>query len=407
MPPAIRATLAVRRALVATCDRASPDPALLPDHAVAIDGGVVAWIGPDAGAAGARSTSPPRRSSTPMAGSSPRASSTPTPTWSSATTARAPRSSARSRPGGPTPRSPAPGGGIRATMRATRAAPDEELLRTALARARRLLSWGVTTVEVKSGYGESVREELRLLRVVRELGRALAGQVDVVATALPLHAIPTGRDRAGWVREVIERPPARSRPGASRRGLRRLRVLDRLRGGRGEARPAGGARPRARAAAARRPARGRSAPPSWPPSSGASSADHLEHVSQAGIAALARGGVVAGLLPASTLLLRGSTFAPGRRARRRRRRRRARHQRQPGLGDEREPRALALASPAWKTGSRPVKPCGPPAGAAPGRFAAKRRGGSPQGPPRTWCSGGRGRLPTSAGTRRSTTSSRS
>ncbi|MCX5731237.1 MAG: imidazolonepropionase, partial [Deltaproteobacteria bacterium] len=53
MPPAIRATLAVRRALVATCDRVSPDPALLPGHAVAIAGGAVAWVGPDADLAAA------------------------------------------------------------------------------------------------------------------------------------------------------------------------------------------------------------------------------------------------------------------------------------------------------------------------------------------------------------------
>ena len=96
------------------------------------------------------------------------------------------------------------GGGIRATMRATRAASDAELVGAARARARRLLAWGVTTVEVKSGYGESVEEELRLLRVIRELGRAVAGEQDVVATVLPLHALPAGRDREGWVREVVE-----------------------------------------------------------------------------------------------------------------------------------------------------------------------------------------------------------
>jgi len=311
MPPAIRATLAVRRALVATCDRASPGPALLPDHAVAIDGGVVAWIGPDPELPTAVDLSSTEvvdadgRLLTPglvdshthlvFGDDGERAEE-----FGALASGRTYAEIARA------------GGGIRATMRATRAAPDEELLRTALARARRLLSWGVTTVEVKSGYGESVREELRLLRVVRELGRALAGQVDVVATALPLHAVPTGRDREGWVREVIEvLLPAVARDrlaegcdafvsstafgvDEARRVLLAARDL--------------GLVPRLHADQL---ADDRAA--ELAAEVGASSADHLEHVSQAGIAALARGGVVAGLLPASTLLLRGSTFAPGRR----------------------------------------------------------------------------------------------
>lgn len=101
----------------------------------------------------------------------------------------------------------AAGGGILQTVRETRAAPDEVLL----ARARRwlaeMLSHGVTTVEVKSGYGLSVDDELRLLRLAAQL--ADEGPLDIVPTFLGAHAIAPefrGRDdgAAAYMRNVID-----------------------------------------------------------------------------------------------------------------------------------------------------------------------------------------------------------
>jgi imidazolonepropionase len=310
MPSALRATLVVRRALVATCDGADQDPALLPDHAVAVEGATVRWVGPDAALpevvdlsaaesidAGGRLVSPGLVDSHThlVFGDDGSRSEEFAALASGASYSEIAKA----------------GGGIRATMRATRAASDEDLLQGAVARARRLLSWGVTTLEVKSGYGESVEEELRLLRVARELGRSLRGELEVVATVLPLHALPGGRGRESWLREVIDDllpAVARDRLASAcdafvaatafgvdeaRRVLLAARAL--------------GLVPRLHAdQLADDQAAGLAA------EVGAASADHLEHVSPDGIRALADGGVVAGLLPASTLLLRGSTFAPGR-----------------------------------------------------------------------------------------------
>jgi imidazolonepropionase len=82
----------------------------------------------------------------------------------------------------------AAGGGIKATVAATRAASEDELVALAASRLRRLLADGVTTVEVKSGYGLDLDTELRMLRVARELGRQLP--VDVVTTFLGAHTVP-------------------------------------------------------------------------------------------------------------------------------------------------------------------------------------------------------------------------
>ncbi|MDX5376764.1 MAG: imidazolonepropionase [Halomonas sp.] len=80
------------------------------------------------------------------------------------------------------------GGGILSTVRATRAASEEELFDLARARLEALMGEGVTTVEIKSGYGLSVADELKMLRVARRLGEALP--VQVVTTLLGAHALP-------------------------------------------------------------------------------------------------------------------------------------------------------------------------------------------------------------------------
>src|SRR5688572_31046828 len=72
------------------------------------------------------------------------------------------------------------GGGILSTVRATRAASDEELLDIMLQRLDRMLVEGVTTCEAKSGYGLTLHDELRLLRLARQAG--VIHPVDVVPT---------------------------------------------------------------------------------------------------------------------------------------------------------------------------------------------------------------------------------
>ncbi|MSO92224.1 MAG: imidazolonepropionase [Rhodospirillales bacterium] len=84
------------------------------------------------------------------------------------------------------------GGGIRSTMKATRAADEDELFATAAGRMKALLGEGVTTLEIKSGYGLDLDTELRMLRVARRLGRELP--VQVVTTFLGAHACPPEHD---------------------------------------------------------------------------------------------------------------------------------------------------------------------------------------------------------------------
>ncbi|GAB5344175.1 imidazolonepropionase [Pseudomonas fluorescens] len=89
----------------------------------------------------------------------------------------------------------AKGGGIASTVRATRAASEDELFASAHKRLRSLLRDGVTTVEIKSGYGLDLASERKLLRVIRRLGEALP--VSVRATCLAAHALPPEyKDRA-------------------------------------------------------------------------------------------------------------------------------------------------------------------------------------------------------------------
>ncbi|WP_249678281.1 imidazolonepropionase [Pseudomonas abieticivorans] len=89
----------------------------------------------------------------------------------------------------------AAGGGIASTVRATRAASEEELLASARRRLVSLLRDGVTTVEIKSGYGLDLASERKLLSVIRRLGHELP--VTVRATCLAAHALPPEyKDRA-------------------------------------------------------------------------------------------------------------------------------------------------------------------------------------------------------------------
>jgi imidazolonepropionase len=304
-----RATLAIRRALVATCDAGPSDAGLVPDGAVAIDDRLVAWVGPDArleaavdldGAevvdAGGRLVTPGLVDAhTHLVHAGDRAGEL-------ALRARGQDYLAIARAGG----------GIASTVRATRAASSEELLAGAIERARRLAAEGVTTVEVKSGYGLSIEHELRLLAVVDELRHALWAEVTVIPTLLAAHAVPPEGDRERWLRaievelvpEVARRGLAASCDAFAEQGAFTVGECRRVLA----AGAAHGLVPRLHAD--QLSASGGAA---LAAELGCASADHLEHVDGAGIAALARAGVVAGLLPTSTLWLGGDRWAPARR----------------------------------------------------------------------------------------------
>jgi len=91
------------------------------------------------------------------------------------------------------------GGGILSTVRATRAASESQLLEVSLPRLQALAAEGVTTVEIKSGYGLTLADELKMLRVARRLG-SLAN-VNVSATLLAAHAVPS--EYAGRADEYV------------------------------------------------------------------------------------------------------------------------------------------------------------------------------------------------------------
>jgi imidazolonepropionase len=92
------------------------------------------------------------------------------------------------------------GGGIASTVAATRAASDDQLFATASARARTLMAEGVTTLEIKSGYGLSEQHEARCLGVARRLGRELP--LSVRTTSLAAHALP--KEYAGRADDYID-----------------------------------------------------------------------------------------------------------------------------------------------------------------------------------------------------------
>jgi imidazolonepropionase len=200
------------------------------------------------------------------------------------------------------------GGGIRATVAATRAASAEQLFASAAARARVLMAGGVTTLEIKSGYGLAAVHEARCLAVARRLGRELA--LSVRTTSLAAHALApefAGRPddyiaaACSWLAEqqaaglvdavdafcdTIAFNPAQTErvfQAAQRLGLPLKLHAEQLS-------DQGGA-----ALAARY---------------GALSCDHLEHLSAAGIAAMRGAGTVAMLLPGAYYFLRETRLPP-------------------------------------------------------------------------------------------------
>jgi len=201
------------------------------------------------------------------------------------------------------------GGGIVSTVRATRAATEEELAASALRRLDHLIAEGVTTVEVKSGYGLDLESERRCLAVARGLGAARP--VAVAATCLAAHAVPpefAGRADA-YVEEVCER----ILPGLAREGL--ADAADAFCEGIAFS-PAQTRRVFAAARALGLPVKLHADQLSnlhgaaLAAEHGALSADHLEHTDEAGCAALARAGTVAVLLPGAFHTLRETRMPP-------------------------------------------------------------------------------------------------
>jgi imidazolonepropionase len=94
------------------------------------------------------------------------------------------------------------GGGILSSVRTTRSASEDELFESGMARLREMVSWGTTTVEAKSGYGLDIETELKMLRVIKRIGKNLP--VTVVPTFLGAHSVPKGSDKSDYVRLVIE-----------------------------------------------------------------------------------------------------------------------------------------------------------------------------------------------------------
>ena len=203
----------------------------------------------------------------------------------------------------------AAGGGILSTVRATRDADEASLVDSARARLRDLVADGVTTVEIKSGYGLDLETERRCLRAAREAGR-LAG-VRVRTTYLGLHAVPPEHraDRARYVALVRDEVlPALAAEGlvdavdayAESIAFTPEEVASVFEAARGLGLPVklhadqlgdgGGA-----ALASRY---------------GALSADHVEYVSDAGVRAMAEAGVTAVLLPGAFYMLRETRKPP-------------------------------------------------------------------------------------------------
>jgi len=204
------------------------------------------------------------------------------------------------------------GGGINSSVRDLRERSEDELFELAVGRLRKVLAHGTTTVEVKSGYGLTLEDELKMLRVVDRLSRQ--PWIDVVPTFLGAHAFPSEyRDRRDdYVRLVVDEmipavaeaglavfcdvflEPGVFTPDEARQVL--SAAIDH------------GLTPRLHADEFES-----SAGAELAAELGAASADHLGAISDEGIEALARSATVATLLPGTLLFLGHTRYPPARR----------------------------------------------------------------------------------------------
>jgi imidazolonepropionase len=201
------------------------------------------------------------------------------------------------------------GGGIVSTVRATREANEYELLRQADLRAHALLMDGVTTVEIKSGYGLELEAERRMLRVARRIGINLG--MHVQTTFLGLHALPPEyKDRRG---EYVDLVCNELLPALASEGL--VDAVDAFCEGIGFTRAE---TQRVFEHARQLGLRVKLHAEQLSDLDGAAlvaefnglSADHLEYLSESGIQAMARAGTVAVLLPGAFYALRETKLPP-------------------------------------------------------------------------------------------------
>jgi len=203
----------------------------------------------------------------------------------------------------------AEGGGILATVRATREASEDLLVALAAPRLARLMAEGVTTLEIKSGYALEREGELRMLRAARRLGREHG--VRVVTSFLGAHALPP--EFAGRSADYIDHLIAEVLPAVLAEGLADIcdGAIEGLTIERADM-----LRLYASAQAAGLPVRGHTdqyadvGGAGALAAIGALSADHLEHASEESVAAMARSGTVAMLLPGSNLFLNETRRPP-------------------------------------------------------------------------------------------------
>ncbi len=201
------------------------------------------------------------------------------------------------------------GGGILSTVRALRAASEDQLVRESLPRLDALLAEGVTTVEIKSGYGLDLANERKSLRAGRLLGRKRP--VTIRTSFLGAHALP--QEAAGDKAAYIERVAAEMLPALAAEGL-----ADAVDGfcERIAFSPEQMARVFEAAAAAGLPVKlhadqlSNLGGAALAARFGALSADHLEHCDEVGAAALARAGTVAVILPGAFYFLRETRKPP-------------------------------------------------------------------------------------------------
>jgi imidazolonepropionase len=205
----------------------------------------------------------------------------------------------------------ADGGGILSTVRATRSATEEQLVERVETRLDRMLSWGTTTAEAKSGYGLSLTDELKQLRAIRTASANHA--VDLVPTLLAAHEVPPEHreSRQRYLDLICEEIV----PRAAEEGLARFSDVFCEQGvfTREESRrvllagAAHGMPPRLHADEFVD-----SGGAELAAEIGALSADHLIAVSPRGIEALAEAGVTAILLPGTSFYLMKHQYAPAR-----------------------------------------------------------------------------------------------
>jgi imidazolonepropionase len=201
------------------------------------------------------------------------------------------------------------GGGIVATVRATREASLEELVEASRPRLKALMAGGVTTVEIKSGYGLDIETELKMLKAARMLEDS--EPVRVERTLLALHALPP--EFAGRRDEFVRLATESILPAAADQGL--ASAVDAYCEGIGFTRDEvralfEAARDHGLAIKLHAEQLSNMGGAALAADYGALSADHVEHLDEEGVAAMARAGTVAVLLPGSFYALRETKKPP-------------------------------------------------------------------------------------------------